>query len=340
MQKKNIAIICGGDSSERQVSVHSALNVADNIDRTKYSPLLVFIEGTEWFVLPPETTTLEQVLEHKGCSVVNKNGFCYHNPLTGNEEYFDVALIMVHGTPGENGLLQGYLEMQHIPFTTCSSFVSAITFDKHSCKRFLDFAGVKMAADIFIRSDAPYSHREIVRQVGVPMFVKPTVGGSSFGVTKVKAEDELGLAIENAFKECDTILAEAAVKGREFTCGVFKFQGRIHSLPVTEIVTEREFFDYKAKYLGESQEICPANISEQLSAKIQNLTERIYTYMGCRGIVRMDYIVTEAEEIYFLEVNTVPGMTKMSLVPNMLRAAGFSFKDFISSLIDEASCMS
>jgi len=333
---KKIAVMCGGDSSERQVSAQSALNVMDHIDREKYLPRLVFIEGINWYVLPSSARTLEDILVHSGCPVIDKNRFSFQDPETGKEEAFDTALIMIHGTPGENGLLQGYLEMQKIPFTTCSSFVSAITFDKHSCKRFLDFAGVKMADDIFISCNRPYSVREIIRQVGLPMFVKPTVGGSSFGVTKVKTEEEVEPAIRTAFKECGTILAEEAVSGREVTCGAYKFNGRICALPVTEIVTDREFFDFEAKYLGESQEICPARISETLTSKIQNLTESIYSYMGCRGIVRMDYIVTEKEDIYFLEVNTVPGMTKMSLVPNMLRTAGIDIKDFITSLIEEA----
>lgn len=333
---KKVAVVCGGDSSEREVSVLSALNTVKNVDRQKYDPYFVFIEGTQWYVLSPENQTSESILSHTGAGLVDKNGFCFRNPSSGEMEKFDVALVMVHGTPGENGLLQGYLEMQHVPCTTCSSFVSAITFDKHSCKRFLDFAGVKMANDIFISKNRPYSVRDIIRHVGLPMFIKPTIGGSSFGVTKVKDEKDVEDAIQTAFKECDTVLAEGAIAGREMTCGVYKFNGRINALPVTEIVTGREFFDYEAKYLGESQEICPARITPALSAKIQNLTERIYSYMGCRGIVRMDYIVTENEDVYFLEANTVPGMTEMSLVPNMLKVAGIGIKDFISSLIEEA----
>ena len=331
---KNIAVICGGDSSEREVSVLSTLNTIQNVDRQKYNPYIVFIEGTQWYVLPPDNQTVDKVLSHRGAPAVDKNGFAV--TLSDGKVSFDAALIMIHGTPGENGLLQGYLEMQKVPFTSCSSFVSAITFDKHSCKRFLDFAGVKMADDVFISKNRPYSLRDIIRQVGIPMFVKPTVGGSSFGVTKVKTEKDLQAAIDKAFSECGTILAEEAISGREMTCGVFMFHGKITALPVTEIVTDREFFDYEAKYLGESQEICPARISPTLSAKIQNLTESIYSYMGCRGVVRMDYIVTEKEDIYFLETNTVPGMTEMSLVPNMLRVAGIDIKDFITSLIEEA----
>lgn len=333
---KTIAVICGGDSSEREVSVLSTLNTLKHIDRKNNYPVIVFLDGTDWFVLSADGQTSASVLKHEGAGVVDKNDFSFADPQTKERKRFDAALIMIHGTPGENGLLQGYLEMLKVPFTSCSSFVSAITFDKHSCKRFLDFAGVKMAADILISKNRPYSIREIIRRVGLPLFVKPTVGGSSFGVTKVKTESELQGAIDKAFSECGTILAESAVSGREMTCGVFMFHGKITALPVTEIVTEREFFDYEAKYLGESQEICPARITPALSAKIQNLTEQIYSYMGCRGVVRMDYIVTEKNDIYFLETNTVPGMTEMSLVPNMLRVAGIDITDFITSLIEEA----
>lgn len=333
---KNIAIMCGGDSSEREISTKSALNVLGFVDREKYNPYIVFIEKTEWYVLPSQSTSVEEVMTHRDAPVTDKNYFSV--TMEGKKIKFDIAFIMIHGTPGENGLLQGYLEMMKIPFNTCSSFVSAITFDKHSCKRFLDFAGVKMAEDVFIRKDSPYSVREIIRRIGLPMFVKPTVGGSSFGVTKVKCEEELEPALQKAFTECDTILAEAAVKGREMTNGIYKLHGMIHHLPVTEIITKREYFDYEAKYLGESEEVCPANISPALRSKIQNLSQRIYSYMGCNGIVRMDYIVDDKEDIYFLEVNTVPGMTRMSLVPKMLEAEGIAMKDFVSSLLEEAAC--
>lgn len=331
---KNIAVMCGGDSSEREISTKSALNIVQFIDREKYNPYIVFIEKRFWYVMAPESLSVDAVLAHKNAPVMDKNDFSC--TISGSKLCFDIAFIMIHGTPGENGLLQGYLEMMKIPFNTCSSFVSAITFDKHSCKRFLDFAGVKMAEDVFIRKDSPYSTREIIRRIGLPMFVKPTVGGSSFGVTKVKTEEELEPALHKAFTECDTILAEAAVKGRELTNGIYKLNGMIHHLPVTEIITKREYFDYEAKYLGESEEVCPANISPVMSSKIQNLSERIYSYMGCNGIVRMDYIVDEKEDIYFLEVNTVPGMTKMSLVPKMLEVEGIAMKDFVTSLIEEA----
>ncbi|MCI1719830.1 MAG: D-alanine--D-alanine ligase [Bacteroidales bacterium] len=339
--KQNVALICGGDSSECEVSVQSAINVAKFIDKEKFQTYMVFLRGTHWLlVLPPDDEEIDvdlvmgrsdRNLETRS-KEINKTDFsvlCRHGLVR-----FDKAFIMIHGKPGENGLLQGYLEMMHVPFTTCSAFVSAITFDKHSCKRFLDYAGVKMAKDVYIRKDVPHSPREIIRQLGLPIFVKPTVGGSSFGVTKVKREEDLEGAINHAYTECDTVIAEEAIEGREVTNGIYKLQGAIHKLPVTEIVTKREYFDYEAKYLGESQEICPAQLSPEMTAKVQNLSERIYTYMGCSGVVRMDYII-RGNDVYFLEVNTIPGMTKMSLIPKQLAVAGLDLKQFLTDMLED-----
>lgn len=365
VKKTNIALLCGGVSSECGVSVNSSLNVIKYVDREKFNPYLVFVGEKYWYVLLYEGTNsypldlsaadvlnsipkmnvnlfdksiedVKYILEPK---VLNQTNFSFsvakENSVVADKEIIlDKALVMIHGTPGENGLVQGYLELKGIPYFSCSSYVSAITFDKHSCKRFLDFAGVKMARDIFIRKEVAFSKREIIRQIGLPMFIKPTVGGSSFGVSKVKKEEEIDKAIEAAFEECPMILAEEAISGREFTCGLYSLNGNIVKLPVTEIVTKREFFDYEAKYLGESDEICPAPISLSLSTKIQNLSEHIYNYMGCSGIVRIDYIVTPNEDIYFLEVNTIPGMTQMSLVPKMLATAKIDLKELISNFLE------
>lgn len=375
IKKQNIALMCGGESSECEVSINSALNVLKHIDTEKFIPYLVFIGRTNWYVVKGEEfgfsygdaefTSEDVMFAAKDYSYANlfsssdsASAAAQHVKLQllkvdqtefgvriaeekeckcdddGGFVKFDKALVMVHGRPGENGLLQGYLEMKKVPFFSCSSYVSAITFDKHSCKRFLDFAGVKMGRDMFIRQNVPFSKREIIRQIGLPMFVKPTVGGSSFGVSKVKSEADLDAALEAAFEECPMILAEEAIAGREFTCGVYSLHGKVVKLPVTEIVTHREFFDYEAKYLGESEEICPASISLGLSTKIQNLSEHIYNYMGCSGIVRMDYIVTPSEDVYFLEVNTIPGMTRMSLVPKMLEVAGIDLKGLLTELLE------
>ena len=316
--KKNIALIYGGNSSEWQISIQSGKFVASHIDKDRYNVYEVLLRGASWSV---------------GGTEIDKTDFSL--TVGGEKIRFDMAFILIHGTPGENGLLQGYLEMLGVPFNTCSAFVSALTFDKHSCKRFLDFAGVKMAKDLFLRRGSEYTPAEIVRDLGLPLFVKPSNGGSSFGVTKVKHEDELTAAMEEAFKECDSVLIEEALRGRELTNGIYCEGGRLITLPVTEIITEREFFDYDAKYLGESNEVCPAEISETLSEKVREITAFIYNYLGCKGLVRMDYILS-GEDIYFLEINTVPGMTPMSLVPGQVRAAGIDLQQFFTTLIEES----
>jgi D-alanine-D-alanine ligase len=328
--RKNVAIIYGGNSSEHDVSIQSGKNVAANVDREKYNVYEVLLKGASWTV---------QLHEQEGDTIIpveiDKTDFSF--VYNGEKVNLERAFIMIHGTPGENGLLQGYFEMIGIPFNTCSAFVSNIAFDKYSCKRFLDFAGVGIAKDYYLRRGTPYSSVDIIKEVGLPVFVKPTNGGSSFGVSKVKREEELDAAIEEAFKENDAIMIEAAVSGREMTNGIYMKEGKIVKLPVTEIVTDREFFDYEAKYLGQSKEICPAPISEELTAKIQDVTEKIYKFMGCRGLVRMDYIV-KGYDVFFLEMNMVPGMTKMSLVPAQVRAAGISMKEFFNTLIEESKC--
>lgn len=316
--KKNIALIYGGNSSEWQISIQSGKFVASHIDKDRYNVYEVLLRGASWSA---------------GGTEIDKTDFSL--TVGGEKIRFDMAFILIHGTPGENGLLQGYLEMLGVPFNTCSAFVSALTFDKHSCKRFLDFAGVKMAKDLFLRRGSEYTPAEIVRELGLPLFVKPSNGGSSFGVTKVKHEDELAAAMEEAFKECDSVLIEEALRGRELTNGIYCEGGRLITLPVTEIITEREFFDYDAKYLGESNEVCPAEIPETLSEKVREMTAFIYNYLGCKGLVRMDYILN-GEDIYFLEINTVPGMTPMSLVPGQVRAAGIDLQQFFTTLIEES----
>ena len=336
--KKSIALIYGGNSEEAQISVSSGKNVAGCICREKYDVYEVLLKGVHWRVLNPSGENAEEDLVMKAlvdpcsCGVeVDKTDFSFE--CGGRKVKFDMAFIMIHGTPGEDGLLQGYLEMMGVPYNTCSAYVSAITFDKHSCKRFIEHAGVKMADDIFIRRGTEYNPEAIVEQLGLPVFVKPTSGGSSFGITKVKSVQELSPAIELAFREYDSVIVEESIVGRELTNGIYANGTELVMLPVTEIVTTREFFDYQAKYLGESQEICPAPIPDELTLRIQQTTEKIYRYMGCSGLVRIDYIVRDGE-IYFLETNTVPGMTPMSLVPAQVRAAGISMEDFVNTLIE------
>ncbi len=245
---------------------------------------------------------------------------------------------MQHGTPGENGLMQGYLEMLGVPHSGCSAFVSAITFDKFSCKGYLkgvDF--VKCADDIFVRKGESTEGlaADAVRKLGLPMFVKPTDGGSSFGVSKVKSEADFDKAVEVAFAEGNMLIAEAAITGRELTCAVYNDGKSNVALPVIEIVTDNEFFDYQAKYEGHSREICPAQIPDSLRDHIQEVSRKIYEKLGCSGLVRVDYIAAE-DGLYFLEVNTIPGMTSASLVPQMVRAAGLSMTDFLTSVIENS----
>ena len=322
MAKKSVAVIYGGNSSEHQVSIQSGKNVAANLDREKYDVYEILIKGKSWTLIARNGEEMEP-------AEINKTDF------SAAGVHFDVAFIMIHGTPGENGLLQGYFEMLEIPFTTCNAFVSNIAFDKYSCKRFLDFAGVKFAKDCYIRKGRPYSPRSIVAQLGLPLFIKPTNGGSSFGVTKVKSMEEIEPAVGRAFLENDAVMAEEAIVGREVTNGIFTDRGKIVNLPVTEIVTEREFFDFEAKYQGLSKEICPAPLPPHITEQIQQMTTHIYTFMGCSGLVRMDYIL-KGEEIFFLEMNMVPGMTPMSLIPAQVRAAGIEIKEFFTALIESA----
>ena len=258
--------------------------------------------------------------------------------LDGDKVKFDYAYIMQHGTPGENGLMQGYLEMLGVPHSGCNAFVSAITFDKFSCKNYLrDVDYVKCADDIFLRKGESVEGlaEKAVQALGLPLFVKPTDGGSSFGVTKVKSVEDFDKAVEYAFSEGNMVMAEAAVNGRELTCAVY-FDGRSNvALPVIEILTENEFFDYEAKYNGLSREICPAVIPDELRDLIQETSRKIYTHLGCSGLVRVDYISTD-EGLYFLEVNTIPGMTAASLVPKMVKAAGLDMTDFLTSIIENS----
>ena len=348
--KKKIALIYGGNSEEAGISIQSGRNVSQNICREKYDVYEVLLKGLDWIVMNPDGAAVLDDLPQRclealcagkstetvaavGCAPVQVDKCTFSFVHQGETVKFDMAFIMIHGTPGENGLLQGYFEMIGVPYNTCSAYVSAITFDKHSCKRFIEHAGVKMAKDVFIRRGSSYNPEEIIGELGLPVFVKPTNGGSSFGITKVKKVEDLAPAIELVFKEYDSVIIEESIVGRELTNGIYATGSELVKLPVTEIVTTREFFDYEAKYLGESQEICPAHIPDELTARIQQTTEKIYRYMGCSGLVRMDYIVRDGE-IFFLETNTVPGMTPMSLVPAQVRAAGISMEEFVNTLIE------
>ncbi len=326
MTKKIIALVYGGDSSEFEVSVKSGKHMASHIDREKYEVYEVLIKGKEWRVFLPGGDS----------QMIDKSDFSFEMPADSQNAArrvnFWKVLIMIHGKPGENGQLQAYFEMVGVNFTTSPAVVAAITFDKYACKCYLRDTGVKLAKEQFIRRGDSYNAYEITARLGLPLFVKPNNGGSSFGITKVKRLEELNDAIEKAFTEDDSVLVEEFIEGREMTNGVYEYGGDLVRLPVTEIIPNNEFFDYEAKYLGASQEICPAEIPSHLSERIIDLSHKIYRYLGCRGVVRLDFIIKN-DDIYFLELNSVPGMTQMSLVPQQVRAAGMTISEFLSQLL-------
>ena len=334
---KSIVVIYGSDSSEWEVSVRSGEFTASQVDGTKYDVYEMFARFGEWTLAAYRRKGAERVAIPAGeRPVIDKSDFSVM--LDGEKVRFDYAYIMQHGTPGENGLMQGYLEMLGVPHSGCNAFVSAITFDKFSCKSYLkDVDFVKCAKDIFLRKgESVDGLAELaVEKLGMPMFVKPTDGGSSFGVTKVKAVEDFQKAVDCAFSEGNMLIAEAAVVGRELTCAVYDNGKENVALPVIEILTDNEFFDYEAKYNGHSREVCPAQIPDTLRDEIQEVSKKIYEHLGCAGLVRVDYIASE-DGLYFLEVNTIPGMTSASLVPQMVRAAGMSMTSFLSSIIENS----
>lgn len=334
---KNIAVIYGSDSSEWEVSVRSGQFTASQIDGKKYNVYEIFARFGSWSLAAYRENGGERIAMSEDIRPqIDKTDFSA--VIDGRKIKFEYAYIMQHGTPGENGLMQGYLEMLGIPHSGCNAFVSAITFDKFSCKSYLkDVDFVKCADDIFLRKGESVEGlaQKAVGKLGLPMFVKPTDGGSSFGVTKVKNEADFDKAVDYAFSEGNMLIAEAAIVGRELTCAVY-FNGKENvALPVIEILTDNEFFDYEAKYNGHSKEVCPAQIPDSLREEIQLTSRKIYSHLGCSGLVRVDYICAE-DGLYFLEVNTIPGMTSASLVPQMVRAAGLSMTEFLSTVIENS----
>ena len=334
---ENIAVIYGSDSSEWEVSCRSGEFTASRVDGSKFNVYEIFARYGKWsLVAYRKKNSMRTVIPEDQRPQIDKTDF---SVMIGESKVkFDYAYIMQHGTPGENGLMQGYLEMLGVPHSGCNAFVSAITFDKFSCKSYLkDVDFVKCADDIFLRKGESVEGlaQKAVEKLGLPMFVKPTDGGSSFGVTKVKSVEDFDKAVEYAFSEGNMLIAEAAIVGRELTCAVY-YNGKENvALPVIEILTENEFFDYEAKYNGHSKEVCPAQIPDSLREEIQETSKKIYAHLGCTGLVRVDYICAE-DGLYFLEVNTIPGMTAASLVPQMVRAAGMDMTDFLTTVIENS----
>ena len=320
---KNIAIIAGGDSSEYVVSVRSGANVFSAIDRQKFIPWMILIRNGAWSVLEND----EEIAS------IDKGDFSFF--LNGEKIRLEYAYIMIHGTPGEDGILQGYFDMLGIPYSSCGVQSSALTFNKNFCNKYLKSYDIQMARSLRLVTGEKWNPAEVVRELSLPLFVKPSAGGSSFGVTKVKKEEELTAAVDKALKESPEVLVEQFIEGKEFTCGVVKIGDKKLVLPVTEVIPRNEFFDYEAKYTpGMTEEITPARISETLTKKIQSLSSEIYDLCNCKGIVRVDYILKD-QIFYFLEINTVPGMTATSFIPQQIKAAGLNLTDLLTEIIEE-----
>ena len=303
---KKVAVIEGGYSKEKAISIKSAKTVFDNLDRTMFDPIRVLIDEKEW-------TSYDE----EGRYPIDKNDFSFIK--NGFKNNFDYAFIVIHGTPGEDGKLQGYLDMVGVPYNTSSAAITALTFQKFHCNQFLKNYGLNVPEAVLIKPEDVINERQTIEKVKLPCFVKPTDGGSSYGVTKVKKDNELLLAIKEAFRHGSEVIVEENIEGREVTCGVFRDKQRIKALPVTEIISENEFFDYDAKYNGNSKEITPAELEEKTTIKIQSLTKEIYGILGMKGIVRIDYIISKENIPYLIEINSVPGMSKESIIPQMVK---------------------
>ncbi len=322
-RKPNVAIVAGGYSSEFPVSVKSGVNLYAAVDRERFTPWLVLITPGKWLVMEGD----------QPLATISKADFSFR--LHGRKINIDFAYVTIHGTPGEDGILQGYLDMVGIPYSTCSAGVSALTFNKWHCNNFLRNFGIPMARTIKLNRGEAYDGAALVTQLGLPLFVKPNAGGSSFGITKVKTAGELDEAIRRAWSEDSEALADEYIAGTEYTCGLLKTEGRHLVFPLTEVLPKKEFFDFEAKYTpGVTDEITPARLPEPLAEECRHLSSRIYDLLGCTGIVRIDYIL-RGDRFYFLELNTTPGMTSTSFIPQQIRAMGKTLTDIMTLVIDE-----
>lgn len=324
--KLNVALLAGGDSSEREVSLRSAQLMKQAFDEDKYRVWLIDVHGREW--------TYED--EHSVWHHVDRNDFS----LTINDVkiLLDYAFIVIHGAPGEDGQLQGYLEMMKIPYSTCDLVSTVVTFNKTLCKRVVEgVEGLHLARQVVVGKGEAYSPDMIAGELGLPLFVKPEASGSSFGVTKVKRKEDISAAVEEAFKEGDKVLIEEFVAGREFACGMLLTKRKSLALPVAEIISKKEFFDYEAKYTdGLCEEVVPARISEELTEQLQTIAMDAARACGCRGLVRVDFIVDDSGDAYMIEINSVPGMSAESIIPKEVEAAGMTMRGVVNMLIDDS----
>ena len=321
--KRVIAIVGGGDTSEYQVSLRSAQGIYSFMDKERYTIYIVQMHGTDWHVLLPDG----------GTAPIDRNDFSFRLP-DGEKVTFDFAYITIHGTPGEDGRLQGYFDMLRIPYSCCGVLAAALTYDKFACNQYLKGFGIRIADSLLLRQGQQITDEEVTEKIGLPCFIKPSLGGSSFGVTKVKRAEQIQPAIAKAFEEAQEVVIEAFMDGMELTCGCYKTRTKAVTFPVTEVVSHNEYFDYEAKYKGESDEITPARIPDSLRDRVQQLTSAIYDILGAQGIIRVDYIVTEGGKINLLEVNTTPGMTPTSFIPQQVRAAGMDIKEVMTDIIE------
>ncbi len=325
MKKPNIAFVTGGYSGEAEISYQTAKTIEKNIDPQKFNHYKIDITREGWFHELADGRKIE----------VDKNNFTLF--IEGEKIAFDAVLIGIHGTPGEDGKLQGYFDILKIPYTSCDCAISALTFNKRYTVAVASFAGIHVANSVLLFKGNQVNYEKELKNLRFPVFVKPNNGGSSIGMSKVNSpSEELGYAIEKAFQEDDQVLVEEFIQGREFTIGVFKSKGEIIALPITEVISKKDFFDYEAKYLGASQEITPAEVTESIAAQVRNEAVKIYQIFNCKGIVRMDFIYNEEKaQPFMLEINTVPGQTEVSLVPQQLKAAGWNLMDFYTALLEE-----
>ena len=322
--KRNIAIVCGGDSSEHDVSLRSAQGLYSFFYKERYNVYIVDIKGQDWHVELPGGITAK----------IDRNDFSFVED--GKAKWFDYAYITIHGTPGENGILQGYFDLIGIPYSTSGVLVEAMTFDKFVLNQYLRGYGVAVADSLLIRQgyEQLVSDDEIEQHIGMPCFVKPAADGSSFGVSKVKNKDQLAPAIRKAMLESDEIMVEQFLDGTEISIGVYKTKEKAVVLPATEVVTQNEFFDYDAKYNGQVQEITPARLSEDVTRRVREITSHIYDILHCNGIIRIDYIISPEGKINLLEINTTPGMTATSFIPQQVKAAGMTMKDVLTDIVE------
>ena len=326
--KRNIAIVCGGDSSEHDVSIRSAQGLYSFFDKERYNIYIVDVKGQDWHVNLPNGTT----------APIDKNDFSF--VLDGKAVVFDYAYITIHGTPGENGVMQGYFELLHIPYSTSGVLVEAMTFDKYVLNNYLRGWGVNVAKSILVRrgEESRYSDEFIEKEIGMPCFVKPAADGSSFGVSKVKNVDQLAPALRVAFMESDEVMIESFLQGTEISIGCYKTREKSVVFPATEVVTSNEFFDYDAKYNGQVQEITPARIAPETAKRVAEEVSRIYDILHCNGIIRIDFIISKDadgnDKINMIEVNTTPGMTATSFIPQQVRAAGLDITQVLSEIVE------